>query len=292
MNYRHAFHAGNFADVMKHAVFVWIIAYLQKKPAPIRVVDTHAGTGRYDLGSSESARTGEWRQGIGRLIADGTPALEDDVAPLLGPYLDLVRRCQLDGADRHYPGSPDLARRMLRPGDCLQVNEAHPDDLVTLSRAFARDPQVTVMGRDGYDVLKSALPPKERRGIVLIDPPFEAPDEFQRLERGVRAALDRFANGTYLIWYPVKDPRNVGRWLADMAGALPSGALVAELDVGRAPGATGLHRAGLLIINPPFGLRDILTHALPPLARRLGQGQNPHAQIADIPPTGADGRPR
>jgi 23S rRNA (adenine2030-N6)-methyltransferase len=127
---------------------------------------------------------------------------------------------------------------------------------------------------------------------VLIDPPFEAADEFQRLERGVRAAMDRFETGTYLIWYPVKEPRSVGRWLGGMSRVLGSAALAAELDVGLTPGSTGLHRAGLLIINPPFGLREVLERAVPGLARRLAQGQNPHAQIADIPPTGADGRPR
>ena len=172
MNYRHAFHAGNFADCMKHALLVWLIDALQAKPAPIFVLDTHAGAGRYDLKTGPAQRTGEWRQGIDRLLEMPPPAL--------GRYLGFIRTLGL------YPGSPALVRAMLRPDDRLACCELHPDDVFQLRRLFARDTQVAVHQRDGWEALGGLLPPKERRGLVLIDPPYENPDEFSDARRRPR----------------------------------------------------------------------------------------------------------
>jgi 23S rRNA (adenine2030-N6)-methyltransferase len=290
MNYRHAFHAGNFADVLKHAILVWIVRYLQQKPAAIRIVDTHAGIGRYDLGSDEARRTGEWLTGIGRLAGPDAPAVDPALADFLTPYLDLVRGLNDPVRPlRWYPGSPDLTRLLLRPDDRLQANEAHPEDLVLLRRHFHRDGQVTVMGDDAYTALKAALPPKERRGLVLIDPPFEVADEFARLERGLAAALTRFATGVYMIWYPVKDPRTVAAWASRIAGLGAKATLRVELDVGSSidldarPGR--LARSGLLILNPPFGLEDALQRALPHLAAALAVGPGARGVITTVSAT-------
>ena len=190
MNYRHAFHAGNFADVVKHLIVCRIVEYLKRKPAPFRVVDTHAGIGLYDLGAEEAERTGEWREGIGRLW---TGRLSGEAADLAEPYLDTVRAENPEGELRHYPGSPLLVRRLLRPSDKLVAFELHPDDATALAALFRRDREVSVVAADGWDALAGQLPPPERRGLVLVDPPFEMPGEFRRLAGGLARAHRRFA---------------------------------------------------------------------------------------------------
>src|SRR5262245_49606000 len=184
MNYRHAYHAGNFADVFKHVVLTRIVEYLKRKPAAFRVIDTHAGAGLYDLSSEEAQKTGEWRDGIGRLLDAKLP---DDIADILAPYLRAVRTGEPEGALTHYPGSPVLARRLLRRGDVLAANEAHPEDRALLKAEFARDTQAKILEIDAWAAIKALLPPKERRGVVLIDPPFEEPGEFQRITEGLQA---------------------------------------------------------------------------------------------------------
>jgi len=274
MNYRHAYHAGNFADVVKHAVLSLAIAHLKLKPKPFRMVDTHAGAGLYDLGGSEAARTGEWRDGIGRLVGpEASPLDEPGAADLLAPYLDVVRGINDGGVMRAYPGSPLLARRMMRSDDVLIANELHPDDQVALRQTLARAPNTKVMALDGWTAVRALLPPKERRGLTLIDPPFEQRGEFERLALAATDAAERFATGMLLLWYPIKDVRAVSRFHAKIFEANISRTFCAELWV-RTPRDQGdLAGCGLVINNPPHTFEKDLAVLLPFLSRRFAQGR-------------------
>lgn len=272
MNYRHVYHAGNFADVLKHVVLALVITHLKKKETPFRVIDTHAGIGVYDLTSEAAQKTGEWRDGIARIWGEGAGPLPDDVRALLAPYLDVVSALNPDGRLSVYPGSPEVARSLLRRGDQLVANELHPDDAATLAAHFNDDRQVKTLSLDGWIALKSLLPPKERRGVVLIDPPFEQPRELDRMIEGVREGLKRFATGIYLLWYPIKDPRVIARF-AQMSVALAPKVLRAEVVIREPRQIDVLNGTGLIILNPPWQLDEEIDRILPFLARRLAQGQ-------------------
>jgi 23S rRNA (adenine2030-N6)-methyltransferase len=268
MNYRHAFHAGNFAEVLKHAILARVVAHLRAKPAPFRIIDTHAGAGITDLAGPEASRTGEWRAGIGRLCAsvpDGRAGI------LLAPYLDAVRA--FNPADRLtvYPGSPALVRAWLRPQDRLLACELEPGAAAALARRMRADPRVKVMTIDGWTGLSAYLPPKERRGAVLIDPPFEQPGEFNRLAEGLAGAQRKWATGTYLAWYPIKDRPESDAFARKLARARIPKMLRAELIA--APGAppSRLRGSGLIVVNPPWTLEGELAVLLPPLAALLGR---------------------
>jgi 23S rRNA (adenine2030-N6)-methyltransferase len=278
MNYRHIYHAGNFADVLKHAVLALIIEHLKLKDAPFRVIDTHAGIGLYDLASEEAQKTGEWRDGIGRILAAEPPA---GIAAMLAPYLDVVR-AENDGGENvvRYPGSPLVARRLMRRGDNLVVNEAHPEDAERLADLFAKDRQTKVLALDGWTALKALLPPKERRGLVLIDPPFEEPGEFKRLLNGLVEAHRRFATGTVMLWYPAKDVRAVENFLQDVAALGIAKLLAAELFVDTPRADSGMMGTGLVILNPPFTLEEKLRELLPYLARVLARGDGAESRLA------------
>jgi 23S rRNA (adenine2030-N6)-methyltransferase len=266
MNYRHAYHAGNFADVLKHLVLMLVIEHMKLKPAPFRVIDTHAGVGLYDLNGTEAAKTGEWQGGIGRIFADPLPG---EAGAVLAPYIELIRSENPGGTLTFYPGSPLIARRLLRPQDILVANELHPADHMALSRLFAHDEQTKILNLDGWTALKSLLPPKERRGVVLIDPPFEEPGELERLVIGLEAALRRFATGTYLLWYPVKSLRPIDRFQSAVAALGVEKTLVVELFIQAPTDPDRLNGTGLVVINPPFTLADRLNAALPELTRRM-----------------------
>ena len=282
MNYRHAYHAGNFADVLKHAVLALVIEHLKQKPQPFRIVDLHAGTGLYDLFGEEAGKTGEWRDGIGRLLKQRLP---DDVAAILAPYLDAVRsfnRDVLPGGDiRFYPGSPLLARHLMRPGDQLVANELLGDDFETLRKQLRKVPDTKVLNLDAWQAVKSLLPPKERRGAVLIDPPFELANEFEAIEAGLSDGLRRFANGIYVVWYPVKDPARVTRFLRQVRVLGFSKILNASLSIApRGPDA-GLTETGLLVFNPPFRLKAQLDQLLPCLVTALAKGSGAGFSVND-----------
>ncbi|NKN38035.1 23S rRNA (adenine(2030)-N(6))-methyltransferase RlmJ [Agrobacterium sp. a22-2] len=267
MNYRHIYHAGNFADVLKHAVLARLVVYMQQKDKAFRVLDTHAGIGLYDLSSDEAQKTGEWLTGIGKLMEADLPA---NVAPLLAPYLDAVRELNPDGPITLYPGSPKLARMLFRPQDRLSAMELHPDDCRTLSRLFEGDYQVRITELDGWLSLGAHLPPKEKRGIVLVDPPFEVENEYERMVDGLAKACRRFATGTYCLWYPIKK----GAPLAEFHEALKAldipKMLCAELNV-RSDREGGLSGSGLIIVNPPFTLKDEMHLMLPVLKQAMAQ---------------------
>ena len=269
MNYRHAYHAGNPADVIKHAVLAFVIDHLLKKEAPIRIVDTHAGIGRYDLTSDAAERTGEWVEGIGRLW--GKP-LPEPLETLVGPYLDVVARLNPDGRLRFYPGSPVIARMMMRPADGLTACELHPEDGASLAALYARDRQVKVIDRDGWLAPKAFLPPKERRGLVLIDPPFEERLDYDRLVEALGAGHRRWATGVFLLWYPVKDPAVVKRFHGMIAALGIPKSLTIEA-IWRPVDGTRLAGAGLVTVNAPFTLAAACRAAARPLWETLGVPQ-------------------
>jgi 23S rRNA (adenine2030-N6)-methyltransferase len=274
MNYRHAFHAGNFADVLKHIVLVRILSHLQDKQAAFRVVDTHAGAGLYDLTSNEARRGGEWLTGIARVMQ---ARFSETTLPLVAPYLDIVRAFNPKAELKAYPGSPLIARALLRPQDRLTACEVEPNARKRLIEALRRDTQARVVDLDGWMALPAFVPPKERRGLVLIDPPYEEKDEFDRLAEGFAQAFVKWPTGSYVLWYPVKSRRatdGLARRVADVAGAGPSPGKCLRLEFSVAPQGTdaGLTSAGLLIVNPPWTLAGELKAILPELEKPLGQG--------------------
>jgi 23S rRNA (adenine2030-N6)-methyltransferase len=269
MNYRHAFHAGNFADVMKHAALALLIERLKAKETPFRVIDTHAGIGLYDLKGDEAGRTGEWHGGIGRLYGR---LLSPPLADLFAPYLAAVKAANDDGALRYYPGSPTIIRHLLRPQDRLTLTELHPEDAKALAARYAGDRQVKVIELDGWLALGSFVPPKERRGLVLVDPAFEERDEFDRLARGFRDAHRRWPNGIYALWYPVKDLPAVDRFRASLKESGIPKILRAELMI-RSRATAGLFNgAGLILCNAPWHFEDSLTAMLAALKPILAAG--------------------
>jgi len=271
MNYRHAYHAGNFADVVKHIILTRIVLYMQRKDHGFRVIDTHAGIGRYDLKGTEAGKTGEWQSGIGRLLE---AKLDTDVGGLIQPYLDIVRAENPDGAIRHYPGSPLIVRHLLRKQDRLSALELHPDDARLLAELFEGDVQVRVTQLDGWLALGAHLPPKEKRGLILVDPPFEIGGEFDRLAEGLVKAHRRFAGGTYAFWYPVKDRQEVKRFASLLHDTGIPKILRAELMI-RAPSPEPrLDGTGMIIVNPPFMLEGELRSVFPALSKVLSDGQN------------------
>lgn len=259
MNYRHAYHAGNFADCVKHALLVWLVRAMQRKLAPLFVLDTHAGAGRYDLNLDPAQRTGEWRGGIGRLLEDTPPALAD--------YVGLVRELGL------YPGSPVLLRALLRPGDRLVCCELHPEDAAALRRQFARDPQVAVHRRDGWEALGALLPPAERRGLIMLDPPYEASDELARVAAGLGRAHRRFRGGVYAAWYPIKHRAPVRAFHAAVRESGLRDVVAAELALREPTDPARLNGCGLLILNPPYGFETSASPMLSALLDRLGEGE-------------------
>ena len=263
MNYRHAFHAGNFADVVKHLILARIVEYLKLKPAAFRVIDTHAGIGRYDLTSDEARRSPEWMEGIRRLIERG---LDGRAAELAEPYLAAVVAENPDGELTSYPGSPVLARRLLRNQDRLTAIELHPADAATLKAQFAGDIQARVIQLDGWLALGAQVPPKEKRGLVLVDPPFEEPGEWERLAGGLVKAHRRWPGGIYALWYPPKDPAEARRFAAALeASAIPK-ILRAELTIRQPSTPPRLFGTGMIIVNPPYPLEAELRVLLPALA--------------------------
>jgi 23S rRNA (adenine2030-N6)-methyltransferase len=281
MNYRHAYHAGNFADVVKHLLLTRIVEYLKRKPGAFRVIDTHAGTGLYDLSSEEAQKTGEWRSGIGRLL-DAT--LPDEAAALAAPYLDAVRAFNVGHPFRYYPGSPVLTKQLLRGADRLTAIELHPADCFALRTRFTGDWQVRVIELDGWLAMGAQVPPKEKRGLVIVDPPFEKEGEFERMVDGLRKAHRRWPGGTYALWYPIKDHNAV----ADLRAALKETGIPKMLDVIfelRQPSREArLDGTGMIVVNPPYVLEQEMKVLLPALRAVLAEDQSALAETVWLTP--------
>jgi len=266
MNYRHAFHAGNFADVFKHAILLALLDALTAKDKSLCCLDTHAGRGRYALYEVEAGKTGEWRDGIGRLFDDPDPPVP------LQRYLDAIRACNPDGALRTYPGSPLLAARTLRANDRLILCEVQDDEAAALRALFHDDSRAHVHARDGYAAMNALLPPNERRGLVLIDPPFEAQEgEFTAIETALTQAHARWPNGVYAVWYPIKSRRAIAPFHRQLSAGPFAEALVAELLVRPDDSPLRLNGCGMLIANPPWQFDAALATLLPALRDALAQ---------------------
>jgi 23S rRNA (adenine2030-N6)-methyltransferase len=260
MNYRHAYHAGNFADVLKHTALVAVLLHLRKKATPFAVIDTHAGRGLYDLAGPETAKTGEAKDGIAR-VEEARPLTD-----LLSAYLEIARSF---GTNR-YPGSPLIAARLLRQQDRLAAIEKHPEEYEALAAALAPFRKAQAVSADGYMKLTALLPPLERRGLVLIDPPFEEPNEFARIADAFAKARRRFAGGIYLIWFPIKTKNDADALSGELLARGATRLLRLGLDIGTAANGR-LGEAGLLAVNPPFGFDARMRETLAALATPLGR---------------------
>lgn len=270
MNYRHAYHAGNPADVLKHAVLTAVVERLLEKPSPIFLLDTHAGVGLYDLAAPEPGKTGEWEAGIGELFA----ASRGD--PTVQHYLAIVRAANPGGGLRYYPGSPAILDALKRPNDRLLLCELHPEDAETLRAWAAGRSAVAVHSRDGYEALKAFLPPGEGRGLIIVDPPYEDPDEFDRLAQAILAGRRRWAAGRWLIWYPIKDRAPVWRLEEALIAAGIDDLLTAKLLI-RPEDGMHLAGSGVLLVNPPYMIDDRLSAILATLQATLAPEHGSHA---------------
>ncbi|HXI99734.1 MAG TPA: 23S rRNA (adenine(2030)-N(6))-methyltransferase RlmJ [Micropepsaceae bacterium] len=262
MNYRHAYHAGNFADCLKHAALVAVLQHLRKKETPFAVIDTHGGRGLYDIGGEEAKKTGEAEAGIVRLLR------LESVPGVLEPY----RECVRSFGEGIYPGSPLIAAKFLRTKDRLVAIEKHPQEYAALASVLGNQKRARVVEGDYLRELPRLLPPAERRGLVLIDPPYEAEDEFAMATRALIAAHSRFATGIYLFWYPAKERPLVAASAGELLNAGIKSLLKLELDVGAPAGRERLSAAGLLIVNPPFGFAEEMRKIMPFLEAILAQG--------------------
>ncbi|EKE84524.1 23S rRNA (adenine(2030)-N(6))-methyltransferase RlmJ [Idiomarina xiamenensis] len=268
MNYRHAYHAGNFADVFKHCLWYQCLSYLQQKDTPYFVLDSHGGIGLYELTGEQASKTAEWQQGIARVI-------DDSQAPaLMQPYLDAVRLMNRDNMSlRWYPGSPLLTSALLRDQDRAVVCELHPEDGPALAQNLGRSHAHRVHLGDGYQALKHYLPPQQKRGIVLIDPPFEKPDEFSAMLAAIKVHVKQWRHASMALWYPIKDPLAIATFQQQIA-AIPQLAKTLAVDfcVREANTDKGLHGCGMILVNPAYGVVQSLPQWLPYLTERLAQG--------------------
>jgi 23S rRNA (adenine2030-N6)-methyltransferase len=267
MNYQHAFHAGNFADVHKHAVLVRILAYLRQKPAAFRVIDSHAGAGRYDLLATEASRSGEWRDGIGRVWE--AARADAKVGELLADYLATIVACNPEGDLRTYPGSPLIAQKMLRSQDRLIACEIEPRAASSVAGLLRGDRRAKALAIDGWTAIGAYVPPKERRGLVLVDPPFEDASDFTHLSESLSAAHRKWPTGIYMLWYPIKSregPDALARRLQRLGIAK---ILRCEIMLRPPRAGAGLAGSGLILVNPPFLLKQELQILLSALLRVL-----------------------
>ena len=266
-SYRHGFHAGNHADVLKHLVLVQMLQHLTAKDAPLVFVDTHAGAGGYDLGGAFARKKGEFEDGIGRLWE------REDLPPAVAAYVDQVRALNPDGKLRHYPGSPQIAAQMLRPQDRLHLYELHTTESRVLQKHFAgAGRRVHVHATDGFAGMKAVLPPPSRRGLVLIDPPYEDKADYGKVVAAMGDALKRFGTGVYAVWYP-QVQRQEAQDLPSQLKQLTGGDWLQVSLTVKAPAADGLglHGSGVFVFNQPWKLQSALREQMPAVVKLLAQ---------------------
>lgn len=278
LSYRHSFHAGNHADVLKHTVQSLIIESLKEKEKPFLYLDTHAGAGRYKLSGEHAERTGEYLEGIARLWQ------YDDVPEVLTPYLNAVKAFNHSGSLHYYPGSPLIARHLLRDDDTLQLSELHSSDYPLLRNEFQKDERATVHRGDGYQQLKAKLPPPSRRGFSLIDPPYELKSDYQAVVQGIAEGHKRFATGVYALWYPVVLRQHVKRMFKDLEATGIRNILQIELAVRPDSDQRGMTGSGMLVINPPWKLEKQMTELLPWLHKVLVPAGTGHVLVKWLVP--------
>ena len=263
LSYRHSFHAGNHADILTHTVQCLIIESLKEKDKPFLYLDTHAGAGRYQLSSQHAERTGEYLEGIARIWQ------QDDLPAELEPYISVVNHFNRSGQLRYYPGSPLIARQLLREYDSLQLTGLHPSDFPLLRSEFQKDNRARVERADGYTQLKSKLPPASRRGLILIDPPYEIKTDYQAVVTGINDGYKRFATGTYALWYPVVMRQQIKRMLRELEETGIRRILQIELAVLPDSDRRGMTASGMIVINPPWKLEQQMANVLPWLHKTL-----------------------
>ncbi|MBE8597727.1 23S rRNA (adenine(2030)-N(6))-methyltransferase RlmJ [Xenorhabdus sp. BG5] len=278
LSYRHSFHAGNHADVLKHVVQSLIIESLKVKEKPFLYLDTHSGAGRYHLSGEHAERTGEYLEGIARIWQ------RDDIPEELAAYMDVVKALNPQGSLRYYPGSPLIARHLLREHDELNLSELHPSDFPLLRTEFSRDRRARVLREDGFQQLKSKLPPKSRRGFVLIDPPYELKSDYQNVVQGIQEGYKRFATGTYALWYPVVLRQQIKRLVKGLEAAGIRKILQIELGVRPDNDQRGMTASGMIVINPPWKLEQQMKAVLPWLHQVLVPEGTGHTSVEWIVP--------
>ncbi|AGS61299.1 23S rRNA (adenine(2030)-N(6))-methyltransferase RlmJ [Proteus mirabilis] len=278
LSYRHSFHAGNHADVLKHIVQTLIIESLKEKEKPFLYLDTHAGAGRYQLTNAHATRTGEYLEGIARLWQ------QEEVPELILPYLEAVGSLNTSDELRYYPGSPLLAAKLLREQDLLMLTELHPTDFPLLRTEFSRDKRVRVCREDGFGQLKSKLPPVSRRGFALIDPPYELKQDYSAVVKGIVEGYKRFATGTYAIWYPVVHRQQIKRMLKDLEATGIRKILQIELAVKPDSDQLGMTASGMIVINPPWKLASQMASILPWLHKTLVPEGTGHTLVEWVVP--------
>ena len=278
LSYRHSFHAGNHADVLKHTVQSLIIESLKEKDKPFLYLDTHAGAGRYQLSGEHAERTGEYLEGIARIWA------QESVPEELKTYLEAVSALNPRGDLRFYPGSPLIAAHLLRDHDKLNISELHPSDFPLLRNEFSRDNRARVVREDGYQQLKSQLPPSSRRGFVLIDPPYELKSDYQAVVKGIQEGHRRFATGTYAVWYPVVLRQQIKRMVKDFQATGIRKILQIELVVRPDSDQRGMTASGMIVINPPWKLESQMKSVLPWLHKVLVPEGTGHTLVEWITP--------
>lgn len=276
LSYRHSFHAGNFADLLKHLTQAYILNYLNRKDKPYFYLDTHAGAGLYSLHSAEAAKTAEHLEGISRLFAT------EPKHPLLKEFKELISSFNTAGRLDYYPGSPAIAAKLMRPTDRLQLNELHPNDYELLKTNFRQDKRIKTNFSDGFAAIKSQLPPKERRGLILIDPSYEVKEDYNVLIKAVLEGLERFATGTYAIWYPVLQAQTTHAWLKRFQKAGLPNLLKIEHSPLPTTSGQGMTASGMLIINPPYSLATDFKSLLPELNELLKQGSSGSYLIEEL----------
>lgn len=274
MNYRHSYHVGCFADVFKHIILIALFEKLASKETAFAYLDTHAGVGLYDLFNEKTQKTREYENGIIKLIH------HSNAPTLIQRYLDCVSQFNLNSETlRYYPGSPAIAKQLMRSQDRSMLCEWHPEEYQTLKRYFFHDKNVAVHHQNGYQALKSLLPPKERRGIILIDPPYEKPDELMQVGAHIAQALQKFATGVYALWYPIKERRAIDRFHQTLRDQIKQPILIAELSIYPETSNTQLNGNGMAIINPPFQLEQTLQDVLPWLWKTLSENKQGHYSL-------------
>ncbi|EOC0588073.1 23S rRNA (adenine(2030)-N(6))-methyltransferase RlmJ [Cronobacter sakazakii] len=278
LSYRHSFHAGNHADVLKHTVQSLIIESLKEKEKPFLYLDTHAGAGRYLLSGEHAERTGEYLEGIARIWQ------RDDLPAELAPYISAVSHFNRSGQLRYYPGSPLIARQLLRPQDSLQLTELHPSDFPLLRGEFQKDERARVERADGYQQLKSKLPPASRRGLILIDPPYEIKTDYQAVVQGISEGYKRFATGVYALWYPVVLRNQIKRMMNDLESTGIRRILQIELAVRPDSDQRGMTASGMVVINPPWKLEQQMATLLPWLHKALVPAGTGHTTLKWVVP--------
>lgn len=278
LSYRHSFHAGNHADVLKHTVQSLIIESLQEKEKPFLYLDTHAGAGRYLLNSEHAERTGEYMEGIGRIWQ------HPDAPEQLNAYLSAVSALNPSGKLKYYPGSPLIARHLLRADDSLQLTELHPTDYPLLRNEFLKDDRARVARGDGYQQLKAKLPPQSRRGLILIDPPYEMKSDYQAVVAGIREGYQRFGTGVFALWYPVVLRQQIKRMLNELQATGIRRILQIELGVRPDSDQRGMTASGMIVINPPWKLASQMEAVLPWLHQQLVPSGHGHTLVNWVVP--------